>query len=164
MRELNQIRDTVIAALKAAGLPALAAYPDQKAVRQNCPTVTVAVEAAESRTVGFCSYLGQERDPETGSIRELYGKQLEAVIAVEIRGERAAVCERGCEQAAEVLLSGLPTGVRPGELSWEALAWERETRSFLRRGHLQCRALFLAKTEDEETVFLDFKLKGAVIT
>ena len=164
MRELNQIRDAVIAALQAAGLTALAAYPDQMAGRYTCPSAAVAVETAESRSVGLCSYLGQEEDPETGRVRELYGKQLEAAVSVEIRGERAAVCERGCETAAEVLLGGLPAGIRPGELSWEALRWERETRSFLRRGRLCCRALFLAKTEDEETVFLDFKLKGAVIT
>ena len=162
MRELNQIRDAVIAALKAEGLAAMAAYPDQAAMRYDCPAAAVAVETAESRTVGFSNYLGEERDPESGTVREVYGKQLDAVISVEMRGERAAVCEKGCETASEVLLSGLPAGIRPGELDWEALAWERETGSFLRRGRLRCRAFFLARTEHEETMCLDFKLKGAV--
>ena len=72
--------------------------------------------------------------------------------------------ERFRETAAEILLGGLPAGIHPGELTWEALAWERETEQFLRRGRLQCRAYFLAQTEDEETMFLDFRLKGAVTT
>ena len=168
MRELNQIREAVVSALQAAGLCALASYPDQRARRYAGPVAAVAVETAESRTVGFCNYLGEVSDPETGQVRELYGKQLDAVISVEIRGERAADCEAdceaGCETAAEVLLGGLPSGIRPGELSWEALAWERETESFLRRGRLQCRACFLARAADEGALFLDFILKGAVTT
>ena len=164
MRELNQIRDAVAAALQDAGLTALTAYPDQRAKRYGCPVAAVAVETAESRTVGFCNYLGEIRDPRTGVLRELYGKQLDTVIAVEIRGERAADCEQGCEAAAEVLLGGLPSGIRPGELNWEALSWERETELFLRRGRLQCRAYFQAQTEDDQTMFLDFQLKGVMTT
>ena len=150
MRELNQIRDAVVTALRAAGLCTLASYPDQRARRYAGPVAAVAVDTAESRTVGFCNYLGEVSDPETGQVRELYGKQ------------RAADCETGCETAAEVLLGGLPSGIRPGELSWEALSWERGTESFLRRGRLQCRAWFQAQTEDGNTMFLDFQLKGAV--
>ena len=164
MRELNQIRDAVVAALQAAGLCALASYPDQRAKRYAGPVAAVAVETAESRTVGFCNYLGEVSDPKTGQVRELYGKQLDAVISVEVRGQRAADCEAGCETAAEVLLGGLHSGIRPGELSWEALSWERGTESFLRRGRLQCRAYFQAQTADETAVFLDFILKGAVTT
>ena len=164
MRELSQIRDAVVSALAAEGMAALDAYPDQRARRYAGPVAAVAVDTAESRTVGFCNYLGEVSDPKTGRVRERYGKQLDAVISVEVRGERAADCEAGCETAAEVLLGGLPSGIRPGELSWEALSWERGTESFLRRGRLQCRAYFLAQTEDESAMFLDFILKGAVTT
>lgn len=143
---------------------ALDAYPDQRARRYGCPVAAVAVETAESRTVGFCNYLGEVFDTGAGAPRELYGKQLEAVISIEIRGQRAADCEQGCETAAEVLLGRLPAGIRPGELNWEALTWERETGLFLRRGRLRCRAYFLARAEEGDTVFLDFRLKGAVTT
>ena len=68
------------------------------------------------------------------------------------------------DPAAEVLLGRLPAGIRPGELNWEALTWERETGLFLRRGRLRCRAYFLARAEEGDTVFLDFRLKGAVTT
>ena len=92
------------------------------------------------------------------------GNRLEAVISIEIRGQRAADCEQGCETAAEVLLGRLPAGIRPGELNWEALTWERETGLFLRRGRLRGRADFLARAEEGDTGFLDFRLKGAVTT
>ena len=83
-----------------------------------------------------------------------------AIVApVEQSPSRAA---KSIQPAAEVLLGGLPSGIRPGELSWEALSWERETESFLRRGRLQCRAWFQAQIEDGNTMFLDFQLKGAV--
>ena len=68
------------------------------------------------------------------------------------------------------LLGTLPTYAlaqdtwSPGELNWEALTWERETGLFLRRGRLRCRAYFLARAEEGDTVFLDFRLKGAVTT
>lgn len=100
MRELSQIRDAVVSALAAEGMAALDAYPDQRARRYGCPVAAVAVETAESRTVGFCNYLGEVFDTEAGAPRELYGKQLEAVISIEIRGQRAADCEQGCETAA----------------------------------------------------------------
>ena len=116
MRELSQIRDAVVSALAAEGVAALDAYPDQRARRYGCPVAAVAVETAESRTVGFCNYLGEVFDTGAGAPRELYGKQLEAVISIEIRGQRAADCEQGCETAAEVLLGRLPAGIRPGEL------------------------------------------------
>ena len=158
------IRKVIRTALAAEGVAALDAYPDQRARRYGCPVAAVAVETAESRTVGFCNYLGEVFDTGAGAPRELYGKQLEAVISIEIRGQRAADCEQGCETAAEVLLERLPAGIRPGELNWEALTWERETGLFLRRGRLRCRAYFLAWAEEGDTAFLDFRLKGAVTT
>ena len=161
MKELRQMRDAVISALRAGGLAAEAAFPGKWAAERKTPLATVAVGAAEGRALGFCGYLGEARG-EDGEAREVYGKRLEGVITVDVRAERAADCQRGCETAAAVLLGGLPEGIRPGELRWEGLAWERETELFLRRGRLRCEALFLAESEDGGAVFLDFVLKGVL--
>ena len=163
MRELTQVRDAVISALTAAGLPAFAAFPAEEARRYEAAVAAVDVGTAQGAALGFCNYLGQVRN-EDGSASEVYGKQLEAEITVEIRAGRAADCQSGCEAAADVLLGGLPAGVRPEELSWEALQWERETELFLRRGRLRCRALFTARAEEEGQTFLDFVLKGVLTT
>ena len=68
----------------------------------------VGVGAASGKTAGFCHYLGEMKDPETQAVRERYGKELFGQITVELRANRAADCERGCETATEVLLGGLP--------------------------------------------------------
>ena len=93
---------------------------------------------------------------------ECYGKLLDGEISVEIRAPGASGCEQICEQAAEVLLGGLPAGIRPGELRWEAICWEKETGMFLRRGSLRCRAVFTALAREDGETFLDFTLKGVM--
>ena len=161
MKELRQIRDAVISALEEGGLAAEAAFPARWAQERKTPLASVGVETAEGKHIGFSGYLGESRDP-SGLVREVYGKRLEGVISVDVRAERAADCERGAETAASILLSGLPEGIRPGELAWEALAWETKTGLFLRRGRLRCEALFLAEAGEESEVFLNFILKGVM--
>ena len=160
MRELRQIRDAVISALRAEGLAAEAAFPEKWAAERKTPLATVAVGTAEGRALGFDGYLGEIRG-EDGQVREVYGKRLEGVITIDLRAERAADCEEGGETAAAALLGKLPEGIRPGELSWEALSWEKQTGLFLRRGTLRCEALFLAETSGGPE-FLDFILKGVL--
>lgn len=162
MKELTQVRQAVMDALSAAGITALEAFPDSRAKSYSGVVAAVAVGAAEGKNLGFCNYLGEIYDEEAGTVRELYGKQLEGDITVDIRAERAADCESGATSAAEVLLGGLPAGIRPGELRWEALAWEKATGTFLRRGSLRCQAIFVAESREESGVFLDFILKGVM--
>ena len=162
MKELAQVRQAVISALDTAGMTALEAFPDSRAKAYRGAVASVGVGAAGGKTVGFCNYLGEYCDEETGAVRELYGKQLEGEITVDIRAERAADCESGTEAATEVLLDGLPVGIRPGELRWEALTWEKATGMFLRRGSLRCQAVFVAESREEGQVFLDFILKGVM--
>ncbi|MEY8387177.1 hypothetical protein AALC17_07740 [Oscillospiraceae bacterium 38-13] len=161
MKELRQIRDAVISALREGGLAAEAAFPARWAPEGKNPLATVGVEAAEGKHMAFSGYLGERTSP-SGRVREIYGRRLEGVISVDIRAERALDCESGGETAAAVLLGGLPEGIRPGELAWEALAWEKETGLFLRRGRLRCEALFLAEAGEESEVFLNFILKGVL--
>ena len=139
MRELSQIRDAVVSALAAEGMAALDAYPDQRARRYGCPVAAVAVETAESRTVGFCNYLGEVFDTGAGAPRELYGKQLEAVISIEIRGQRAADCEQGCETAAQFGQPGILRGV---------LCQQFPVRSY----GVECRSPELLRREDQVLV------------
>lgn len=162
MRELTQVRDAVVSALNGAGVQALAAFPADRAKRYSGAAAAVAVGTAEGKALGFCNYLGEVYDAEAGAVREVYGKQLEGIITVDIRAERAADCEAACETAAEVLLGGLPSGIRPGELNWEGLCWEKETGMFLRRGGLRCQAVFVAREPEDGQLFLDFILKGVM--
>lgn len=164
MKELTKVRDAVVQALTAAGLPAMAAFTAERAREWPHAVAAVSVGAAEGSAMGFCNYLGEVWDAEAGTVREVYGKQLEAVILVDVRADRAADCESGCETAAEVLLGEerLPVGIKTGELAWAGLGWEKETGMFLRRGRLQCRAVFVAQEGEDGETFLDFQLKGVL--
>lgn len=162
MNELLQVREAVVLALEGRGMAAVAAF--RPGERKRYPGAVAAVDVAEvtGRVLGFCNYLGERTDADSGTVREVYGKELEAVISVDIRAERAMDCENGCGEATETLLSKLPGGIRAGELAWEAVAWEKATGMFLRKGRLQCRAIFTAQTAEEGEAFLDFTLRGAV--
>ena len=162
MRELTQVRDAVISALERAGMTTLVAFPAQSVKNYSGAVATVSVSTAESKTMGFCNYLGEEYDEAAGTMRELYGKQLEGDITVEVRAEKAADCENGCAVVADVLLSGLPFGIHSGELRWEELKWEKTTDMFLRRGSLRCQAVFTARTGEDGETFLDFTLRGVM--
>ena len=93
MRELTQVRDAVMAAIRSAGLTALPAFPPERAKAYEGAVAAVAVGTVQGRALGLCDYLGETRDKETGAVRELYGKQLEGVVTVDVRGRRAADCE-----------------------------------------------------------------------
>ena len=160
MKELTQICAAVIAALNTAGVAAMTAFPAQRAKDYRGAVAAVQVGAAEGKPMGFCNYLGQRYDDDAGTVLEIYGKQLEGSITVDVRANNAAECEQGCQKSTEVLLGGLPDGIRGGELAWEGLRWEKETGMFLRRGTLKCQALFLAEADEENATFLDFRLKG----
>lgn len=164
MREMTQIRDAVIRSLQDGGLRAMASFPAERMKAYDGVVAAVDVGAVESGAMGFCSYLGEVCDPDTGAVRELYGKALDAEILVDIRAEQAALCQSGCETAADVLLGGLPSGIRCGEQAWEGLKWEKETGMFLRRGKLDCRAVFVAAGSEDAGTFLDFQLKGVMTT
>lgn len=164
MKEILKIRQAVLQALQDAGMTALEAYPAQWAKEYAGAVATVDVGTVDGTVMGFCSYLGEAYDPEKGTVRELYGKQMEAEIWVDVYGGTASECQEGCCQAADVLLGGLPSGIRPGELSWEGLVWEKEAALFRRRGRLRCRAFFVAEVTEDAEAFWDFQLKGVVHT
>ena len=116
MKELSQIRMAVLDALRGAGIQAMEVFPEKKAMAYSGVVAAVGVGAASGKTAGFCHYLGEMKDPETQAVRERYGKELFGQITVELRANRAADCERGCETATEVLLGGLPRESAPGNL------------------------------------------------
>ena len=97
MRELTQVCKAVVEALKSAGVTALEAFPDS-AKRYEGAVAAVTVGAAEGKTLGFCNYLGEVQDSATGAVRELYGKQLEGNITVDIRAERAGTVRQAARR------------------------------------------------------------------
>ena len=124
--------------------------------------IAVDVAGTQGKALGFGSYLGETYDETAGTVREMYAKQLDAEISLEVRAPAAADCELAMETVADTLLEGLPSGLKPWELSWESVSWDRSNRMFLRKGKLKCRATFTAVAGEDSKTLLDFILKGVI--
>lgn len=161
MNGLGQICAAVIVALQEAGITAVNAYQGV-AKRYDGPVAAVDVESAAESASGMGNYLGQIVDPKTGEVKELYGWQMDAKILLEVRAPSAAACEQAMETAAGVLLGGLPSGLRPQEISWAGISWDKRSGMFLRKGILRCKAFFTAESGEEAGTLLDFILKGTM--
>lgn len=155
MSAVNQIRDAVVQTLKTAGLDARGAW-DAKAGTISAPLVCADVETTTARPMALGGYLGQIQD-ESG-VREVYGRELEAVVALDVRAPSAAECTAALERACDALSAGLPPGLRLRRQDWEAVTWERGNRCFFRRCRLRCGAYFTAEAGEESGTLLEFRL------
>ena len=111
------------------------------------------------------SYLGTRLDPTDQTCREVYGMQLDLTLSLDIYAPArmgAAGCDGALETLHQVVLQGLPSGLKPRELKWEEAVWDPDTAMFLRRGSLTCDAYFTATISEDGLLLSDFILKGVV--
>lgn len=167
MTGLEQVKTAAVETLRAAGLRAVAAYEPEKLGAYSEAVTVIGVQEAESRELGFISYLGESFDPARGTVVERYAKRLETVLSIEVYAPRsagAAATETAMERAVEALTAGLGTGVKTGRAAWGQAEWDERSGMFLRRGTLACQALLIAEAEPEEDgMILDFILKGVMV-
>ena len=165
MNGLEQVKTAIAAALANAGIAAHTAYTPGWAKAYKEPVVAIGLRTGESKSGAMSSYLGQRVNPDTLDCREIYGMRLELVLSLDIYcppGEGAGRCDGVLEGLHQVMLNGLPSGLRPTELKWEETVWDADTSMFLRRGSLACGAFFIAETTEEQLDLRDFILKGVV--
>lgn len=165
MNGLEQVKEAVSAALKKADIRVQTAYAPDWAKAYSGPVVAVGLRTGESRGGALSSYLGQRTDPATQVCQEVYGMRLDLTLSLDIYcppEDGAAGGEGVLEALHQIMLEGLPTGLRPTELKWEEAAWDPDTAMFLRRGSLACSAYFIAAASEDGTEFSDFILKGVV--
>ena len=165
MHGLEQVNSAIAHALENAGIAAHTAYTPGWAKAYQDPVVAVGLRTGESKGGAMGSYMGQRVDPRTQACQEVYGMQLDLVLSLDIYcppGEGAGRCDNVLETLHQVMLNGLPSGLRPAELKWEETVWDKDTSMFLRRGSLACGAFFVAETTEERLELTDFILKGVV--
>lgn len=165
MNGLEQVKSALAAALEKAGISARIAYAPGWAAGYQDPVVAVGLRTGESKGGALGSYLGQRLDPDTQTSRELYGMSLVLTLSMDIYcppGEGAGRCDEVLEKLHQVMLEGLPTGLRLTELKWEETVWDKDTSMFLRRGSLTCRAFLVAEVSEDGLLLSDFILKGVV--
>lgn len=165
MNGLEQVKDAIAAALEKAEIRTQTAYAPGWAKKYTGPVVAVGLRTGESRGGALSSYLGQRTDPKTQTCQEVYGMRMELTLSLDIYcppKEGAAGGEGVLEALHQIMLEGLPSGLRPTELKWEEASWDPDTAMFLRRGSLACSAYFIAAASEDGAVFSDFILKGVV--
>lgn len=165
MNGLEQVKDAITAALEKAEIRTQTAYAPGWAKKYTGPVVAVGLRTGESRGGALSSYLGQRTDPKTQTSQEVYGMRMELTLSLDIYcppTEGAAGGESVLEALHQIMLEGLPSGLRPTELKWEEASWDPDTAMFLRRGSLACSAYFIAAASEDGAVFSDFILKGVV--
>lgn len=167
MSGLEQVKLAIAKALEKAGISAQTAFAPGWAKACPEPVVAVGLRMGESRGGALNSYLGQRLDPKTQLCQEVYGMRLELTVSLDIYcppGDGAGRCDSVLEGLHQVMLEGLPAGLRPVELKWEEPAWDEDTSMFLRRGSLRCNAFFTAQASEDGLLLSDFILKGVVTT
>ena len=165
MNGLEQVKRAIAGALEKAGISARAAYEPDWAKAYQGPVVAIGLRTGESRGGALSSYLGQRMDPGTRGSQEVYGMRLELTLSLDIYcppSEGAAGCDGVLEALHQIMLEGLPSGLRPTELKWEEAVWDADTAMFLRRGSLACGAYFVAAASEDGLLLSDFILKGVV--
>jgi len=163
--ELAQVKTAIIQALQEAGVAAVPALFPGWAKDYDTPVVAVGFRTVESRGSSLNNYLGQQIDPDTQAVREVYGIQLELLLSMDLYSPAdagAAGCEETLALLHRVAMDALPCGIRCAELKWEETNWDADTGMFLRRGSLACSAYFLALADEEGALLTDFILKGVM--
>ena len=160
MSGLEQVKRAIAGALEKAGIAARLAFEPGWAKGYSGPVVAVGLRRGESRGGAMGRYLGQTPDR-----REVYGLQLELTLSMDLYSPAelgAPGCDSALETLHQVMLSGLPAGLRPAELRWEETVWDEDTAMFVRRGSLSCGAYFTAEASEDGVLLTDFILKGVV--
>lgn len=161
----NALRERVAEQLRRNGLNAVAAMDCAPAPRWREAVAAVALAKVACASGGFGDYLGLHRDPDTGRERELYGREAELTLELDIfapRDRGGDACQRAAETAVETLVcqgaAGLPAlEVQAGRV--EFLAAEglyRQTVS------CRCGAWLVAWTDGEAGTFVDFEVRGRI--
>ena len=165
MSGLEQVKTAIAGALEKAGICARITYSPGWAKTYGEPVVAVGLRTGESRGGALSSYLGQRFDPDTQTSQEVYGMRMELTLSLDIYCPPkcgTAGCDNVLERLHQIMLEGLPSGLRPSELKWEEAIWDKDTSMFLRRGSLSCSAYFIAAASEDGAMISDFILKGVV--
>ncbi len=161
---LEGVVSAVAAALGAAGIEAVEAYPKRELCCLDGALVCVGVKSAKGLPAGFGGYLGLGADPVTGKRGELYGARCVLELALDVyagMGAGAGECTR-CAGRIPAALGGLPEGIKISSLCFGQTAPDGETGLFKCSGVMAATAYFIARETDEDGVFSDFILRGSV--
>lgn len=160
---LDRVREGLTEYLTEHGIHAVTAWPEERRKRHSAPVVAVLLQEVGNSGSGFQDYLGERYNPERRCWEELYGKKLELTFGLHIYGGKdagAAGCGICFDALAGALSAGGPEGLRLGNLSCGATAFDQETGMFLCPAKLEASAWLYAVAGEDGGELLDFEVRG----
>lgn len=159
---LNSWREAVAGQLRDAGVNAVTAMEPARAARWREAVAAVSLMRVVCAPGGFHDYLGVRRDLEAGTEQEVYGREAELTLALDVYAPRDGG-ESACRQAAEKVMETL---VCQGAAGLSALELQAGQVEFLEKEGLYqlkttCRCgAWLTAAVDSGGAFVDFEVKG----
>lgn len=160
---MDELIAALVRALENAGMRAVRAFPEGAMPKLTQPVTAVGLGAIVNEACGGWQYLGMWTD-ENGRTQTRYGRELAAEALLHVYcprqlGGRACMAE--AEKAAAMLAEPVD-GVRITEFSVGPCGFDGKSDCFRCTLTAKTRAYLYVATNEDETEFTDFVLKGEV--
>ena len=159
---LNALREQVAEQLRQAGVNAVTGMESARASRWREAAAAVSLMRVVCAPGGFQDYLGTHRE-ENGLERELYGREVELTLALDIFSPRdggESACQEAAEAVAESLVCHGAAGLNALEIQSGQVEFLDKEGLYRQKTTCRCRAWLVARMDDGGGAFVDFEVKG----
>ena len=159
---LNALREQVVQQLRQAGVNAVTGMESARASRWREAVAAVSLSRVVCAPGGFQDYLGTYQE-ENGLERELYGREAELTLALDIFAPRDAgesACQEAAETVAESLMCHGAAGLNVLEIRTEQVEFLDREGLYRQKTTCRCKAWLVARTDGGDGAFADIEVKG----
>ena len=161
---LNALREQVAEQLRQAGVNAVTGMESARSSRWRQAVAAVSLSRVVCASGGFKDYLGTRREAD-GMERELYGREVELTLALDIFSPRdggESVCQEAAEAAAESLVCHGAAGLNALEIQAGQVEFLDKEGLYRQKTTCRCKAWLVAQMDDDGGAFVDFEVKGKI--
>ena len=159
---LNALREKVAQQLRQAGVSAVTGMESARSSRWRQAVAAVSLSRVVCVPGGFKDYLGTRREAD-GLERELYGREVELTLALDIFSPRdggESACQEAAEAVAESLVCHGAAGLNALEIQVGQVEFLDKEGLYRQKTTCRCKAWLVARMDDDGGAFVDFEVKG----
>lgn len=159
---LNVLRLATAELLRESGVQAVAAMEAAPRKRWEEPVAAVSLSKLVCAPGGFRDYLGLREDPDSGGQEEIYGREVELTLGLDVYAPRESgesACQQVACRMAEVLACRDLAGLSVEEFETGAVEFLERDGLYHLPAQCRCRG-WMAAEADGSGSFVDFEVKG----
>lgn len=159
---LNALREQVAEQLRQAGVNAVTGMESARSSRWRQAVAAVSLMRVVCAPGGFKDYLGTSREAD-GRERELYGREVELTLALDIFSPRdggESICQEAAETVAESLVCHGAAGLNALEIQTGQVEFLDKEGLYRQKTTCRCKAWLVARMDGGGGAFVDFEVKG----